>query len=110
MKLLTVIFLFLVVSCGAPIAQAPNEAGPSPAGNRPSGGSLTFKDDIKPVLAQYCSECHSSATFIANEGDFLASKAPTRIGNKSMPPSYSKNFAKWGQKQRDLVKSYVDGE
>jgi len=111
MKFLFLMFLMLV-GCGSPVSEETVQEDPGPSGPvEPGDGSApTFASDVKPLLQTYCAECHSDATFISNEAAFLKSKAPTRIGNKSMPPSYSKNFAKWGNEQRAIVKSFVDGQ
>lgn len=100
------IFLFLVafivLSCGT-AEQPASEPLPPP----PSNGQLTFAADIKPLLTNFCEQCHSGATFMASEPAFLASKAPARIANGSMPQRGSSNYNKWGDTQRQIIAKFV---
>lgn len=95
---------FLVFSCGSPQDAYDEPAPPKPPVNN---GSLTFAADVKPLLTTFCEQCHSGATFMSSEQAFLTSKAPTRIGNGSMPQRGSANYNKWGDTQRNLIAKFV---
>lgn len=103
------LMLLLLASCGSSNGGYPDQppAPPPSPGPGPGGGELTFASDIKPLLNSYCAECHSDATFMASEEGFLASKAPTRIANKSMPQRQGKNAAKFGDAQRAIFAEFV---
>lgn len=93
---------FIVLSCGS--AEEPVSAPPT---QPPSSSELTFAADVKPLLTNYCEQCHSGATFMASEQAFLASKAPARIANGSMPQRGSSNYNKWGDAQRQIIAKFV---
>lgn len=106
MKKYSLLFCFLI-SCGQGSSPSEGPADPVPA-NPGNEGGLTFAGDVQPLLKSYCEECHSGATFIASEAQFLRSSAPTRIANKSMPQRGSKNFSKWGDSQRSIIANFVN--
>lgn len=102
-------FLLLVLTgCGVSSGDEPADPAPKPA-PPPSGGGdeLSFTTDVQPLLKTFCAQCHSDATFIATEEGFLGSKAPTRISNLSMPQKQSKNYAQWGNAQRQIIAEFV---
>jgi len=109
-KLLTSLLFIFCASCGGQqyddSAKEP-EPFPSP-GPGPSTGQ-TF-GDVQPLLQKFCSECHSDAVFIANEKGFLASKAPVRVANKSMPPSFSKTYSQWKEADRQSIAAFVSSK
>jgi len=110
-KLIALVLLMFCFSCGQSggyqdePAPAPSPGpGPSPG---PSGDAF---GDIQPLLQKFCSECHSDAVFIATEKGFLASKAPTRVSNKSMPPNFSKTYSQWKDSDRQRIMAYVQSK
>jgi hypothetical protein len=107
-KLLAIFLLMLCFSCGR---QGGNEDEPipNPIPNRPVPGGDSF-GDIQPVLTKFCAECHSDAVFIATEKGLLASKALTRITNRSMPPNFAKNFAQWKDADRARILAFVQSK
>jgi len=109
-KLVASILFIFCASCGGQqyddSAKEP-EPFPSP-GPGPSTGQ-TF-GDVQPLLQKFCSECHSDAVFIANEKGFLASKAPLRVSNKSMPPSFSKTYSQWKEADRQSIAAFVSSK
>ena len=102
------LFLIFAYSCGqqAPVEDRSPAPGPSPNPKQQNRDDETFAD-IQPLLTKFCSECHSDAVFISNEKGFLASKGPTRIQNKSMPPAYAKLAGQWTSADRDRILKFV---
>jgi len=109
------LFLFLLLaallpsSCGGrrqlPLPddqdQLPDEPDPIDNGEDSWG-------DVQPLLSSFCSECHSDAVFMSTERGFIASKAPARLINKSMPPSYAKAYSKWTSADRQRLIDFVE--
>ena len=81
------------------------------------GSSKETKDDrgkqisgwskIKPLLDEYCLGCHASAAFLASGSAFKASKAPTRVENRSMPKVGSAQAQKMTDEERAQILAYV---
>lgn len=109
-KLLSTILFIFCASCGGQqYDDTPKEPEPFP---RPGPGPSTGQTfgDVQPLLQKFCSECHSDAVFIANEKGFLASKAPVRVANKSMPPSFAKNYSQWKEADRQSINAFVSSK
>jgi hypothetical protein len=108
-------FLFLLLaallpsSCGArrqlPLPDDKDQLPDDPEPNEPSEDSW---GDVQPLLSSFCSECHSDAVFMSTERGFIASKAPARLINKSMPPSYAKAYGKWTSADRQRLIDFVE--
>jgi len=64
--------------------------------------------DVQPLLSSFCAECHSDAVFMNTEKGFIGSKAPARITNKSMPPSYAKDYGDWTSADRQRLIDFVE--
>jgi hypothetical protein len=94
---------FIVLSCGS------GGGYETPVPNDPpkSDNELTFNADVKPILINFCDQCHSGATFLSSEEAFLSSKAPTRIANGSMPQRGSSNYSQFGEKQKTVIAKFV---
>lgn len=100
------LLLILALSCGQQSAYDDRSPEPAPK-DKPIPGEDTFAD-VQPLIKKFCSECHSDAVFISNEKGFMASKAPLRIQNKSMPPAYAKLYGQWTAADRDRILKFVN--
>ncbi len=107
------LFLFLLagllsLSCGSrrQVPLPDDDDQPIPQ-EPPASGEDTW-GDVQPLLSSFCSECHSDAVFMSTQKGFMGSKAPLRLQNKSMPPSYAKNFGKWTSADRQRLIDFIE--
>jgi len=102
MRYIFLLFISLVISCGAKqietkIVEVPQD-NPNPgSGSGSSVGVVTFDNTIKPAMQRNCasSVCHSGAAFTQNLQSFLASNSCRRMENGTMPPANSPNIGEW---------------